>query len=38
MFQNILLNKRTEAEECHKTDVLYDFEKSIEFDKANQKI
>ena len=37
MFQNILLNKRTEVEECHKTDILYDFEKSIEFDKANRR-
>ena len=37
MFQNILLNKLTEVEECHKTNILYDFEKSLEFDKANKR-
>ena len=37
MFQNILLNKCTEVEECHKTDVFNDFEKSLEFDKENKR-
>ena len=37
MFQNILLNKLTEVEECHKTNILYDFEKSLEFGKANKR-
>ena len=37
MFQNILLNKCTEVEECHKTDVLNDFEKSLEFDEENKR-
>ena len=33
MFQNILLNKCSEVEECHKTDVLNDFEKSLSLTK-----
>ena len=37
MFQNILLNKRTEVEECHETDVLNYFEKSLEFGEANKR-
>ena len=31
------MNKRTEVEACHKTDILYDFEKSVEFDEANKR-
>ena len=33
-FQNILWNKCTDVEECHKTDILNDFEKLLEFDKG----
>ena len=29
MFQNILLNNSTEVKECHKTDALNNFEKSL---------
>ena len=36
MFQNLLSNKCTEVEVCHKTDVLNDFEKSLEFDESNK--
>ena len=37
MLQTILLNKYTEVEECHKTDVLSNFEKSLEFDEENKR-
>ena len=37
MFQNILLNKCIEVEECHKTDVLNNFGKSLEFDEENKR-
>ena len=37
MFQNILSNKCTEVEECHKTDVLNDFEKLLGFDEGNRR-
>ena len=37
MFQNILSKKCTEVEECHKADVLNDFQKSLEFEKGNKR-
>ena len=37
MFQNILLNNSTEVKECHKTDALNNFEKSLELDEESKR-